>query len=49
MWPQLTAAITRTKTKLTTTPFTLCDIAKLPIIKEQSRLPKLGAEAHSEL
>lgn len=42
MWPQLISAITRTMKKLTTVPFTLADIAKLPVIESESRLRVLA-------
>ncbi len=42
MWPKLIKAITRTMDKLTTVPFTLRDIAKLPVIEAESRLRELA-------
>lgn len=42
MWPNLIKAITRTMDKLTTVPFTLGDIAKLPVIEAESRLRELA-------
>lgn len=42
MWPNLITAITRTMNKLTTVPFTLRDIAKLPVIEAESRLRELA-------